>query len=117
MISHVMYHLNSKCLWFSVFHRPLQQDEGTVLLPSFLLLVICSTSLHSILHHESNQLCATELLRKFHFYINFPSVLSQTNVLFPSDFMTKICTISCLYHACYMSTHITLLTLLLPEVF
>jgi len=102
MISHVMYHLNSESLWFLVFHHPLQQDEGTVPLSSFLLLVVCSTRLRSILHHESNQLCATEPLRKFHFCINFPSMLSQTSVLFPSDFMTKICMhflpIPCMLH-------------------
>lgn len=102
MITHVMYHLNSECLWFSVFCHPLQQGEGTVPLPSFLLLVICRTSLHSLLHCESNQLCATEPSRKFHFCIILPSVLRQTNVLFRSDFMAKICMhflpIPCMLH-------------------
>lgn len=101
-----MYHLNSECLWFSVFHHPLQQDEGIVPLPSFHLLAICCTSLHNILHCESNQLCATEPLRKFHFCINFPSLLVKQ--MFSSLLILglKFVCISCLYHACYMSTHI-----------
>jgi hypothetical protein len=90
--SDVMYHLCSKFRWFLQFFKsqvtPERQRNGAI--TQFSLLVICSTSLHIILHHESNQLCETESLRKFHFCINFPSVLSQTKVVFASDFLTQI---------------------------